>query len=81
MNDQNMQTIKNATLDDVRPGDHVVWELFHEICGATITYRREGIAHHRDKWGDWCNEDDVCVTDGEDKFTTLTIRRPLTKEG
>lgn len=70
------QTIENASLDDVRPGDYVVWEeSSEEDRGVTRTVRREGIAHHRDISGDWCTEEDLWITDGEG--TTITIRRPI----
>ena len=57
MNEQkiepNLKIIKNATLDDVRPGDHITWDDVEEEHGITCTLRREGIAHHRDLDGDW----------------------------
>lgn len=82
MNDQNMQIIENATRDDVRPGDHIVWEHTETFRGVTRTVRREGIAHHREQLlDDWVTGDDGLITDGEGEDITLTIRRPITKEG
>ena len=48
-------------------------------CGATVTTRREGIAHHRDGDGDWCTEDGAWLTDFSDADYALTIRRPIRK--
>ena len=75
-----VQVIENATRDDVRPGDHIVWEHTETLHGVTRTVRREGIAHHRDQEGDWCTEEGRWLTNGEDEGTTITIRRPITKE-
>ena len=71
-----VQVIENARLKDVRPGDHVIWEAAEMRGGVTVTARREGIAHHRDKWGDWCTEGGVHITGGEGEGDTLTLRRP-----
>ena len=86
MNDQNVKIIENATRDDVRPGDHVVWErpvAERPVAerDATTTLRREGIAHHRDHYGDWCTKGGMWLTDLAGEGTTITIRRPITKEG
>ena len=80
MNDQNMQIIENATLDDVRPGDHLVWEYAREVDGVTITVRREGVAGARYGNVDWYTKDGMWITDSR-QGDTLTIRRPITKEG
>lgn len=72
-----VQIIENVTRDDVRPGDHMVWEHTETFHGVTRTVRREGIAHHRDELGDWQTGDDGLITDGEDEGITLTIRRPV----
>ena len=77
----NVQIIENATRDDVRPGDHVVWErpvAERPVAerDATTTLRREGIAHHRDHYGDWCTKGGMWLTDLAGEGTTLTIRRP-----
>ena len=80
MNDQNMQIIENATLDDVRPGDHLVWEYAREVDGVTITVRREGVAGARYGNADWYTKDGMWITDSR-QGDTLTIRRPITKEG
>ena len=77
MNDQNMQIIENATRAAVRPGDHVVWEQTQRPDGATITERREGIAHHRDSFGDWCTERGARLTSLHGTGITITIRRPV----
>lgn len=78
-NDPNVQVIENATQDDVRPGDHLILERPRLWRDATITDRREGIAHHRDAARDWCTEDGVWLTDFSDASGTLTIRRPIKK--
>ena len=75
--DPTVQTIENATRDDVRPGDHITWEYFEESGGVTIFERREGIAHRRDSEGDWWPEGDKCITFGEGEGITLTIRRAV----
>ena len=73
-------TTDNAALGDVRPGDYTIWEATETRGGVIVTARREGIAHHRDQWGDWCNENGVHITGGEDEGTTITIHRDATKE-
>ena len=79
--DTNVKIIENATRDDVRPGDHITWEQTQSPDGATIYERREGIAHHRDHYGDWCTKGGMWLTDLAGEGTTITIRRPITKEG
>ncbi len=80
--DPNVQIIENARPEDVRPGDHIVWEHTETFRGVTRTVRREGIAHHREQLlDDWVTGDDGLITDGEGEDITLTIRRPITKEG
>ena len=79
MNDPNVKIIENATLDDVRPGDHLVWEYTREVDGVTITARREGIAACRYGNADWYTKDGLWITDVNFPGT-LTIRRPITKE-
>ena len=69
----NVQIIENATRDDVRPGDHITWMHVEEIDSVATKHHREGIAHHRDRDGDWRAKDEACITIGEG--TTLTIRR------
>ena len=76
MNDQNMQIIENATLDDVRPGDHLVWEYAREVDGVTITVRREGVAGARYGNADWYTKDGMWITDSR-QGDTLTIRLSL----
>ena len=70
-----VQIIENATRDDVRPGDHITWMCVEEIDSVTAKHHREGIAHHRDRDGDWRAKDEACITIGEG--TTLTIRRAV----
>ena len=77
LNTPTVETIENATRDDVRPGDHLIWVWSREWDGATITERREGIAHHRGPDGDWYNEAGMGLTDGEGKNITITIRRTI----
>lgn len=77
--DPNVQIIKNATRDDVQPGDHLVWVSRRAAGDATTTVRREGIAHHIDSDldGDWRTESGRWLTDGEGEGITLTIRRAV----
>ena len=81
MSKKNVKIIENAALDAGRTGDHIVWEHTEAFHGVTRTVRLEGIAHHRDQEGDWCTEEGRWLTNGEDEGTTITIRRPITKEG
>lgn len=74
-NDTNIKIIEHATRDDIHPGDHVTWEWTRGAGGVTITERREGIAHHRDNFGDWWPEKGWWITNGEG--VTLTIRRTV----
>ena len=67
------QTIENATLDDVRPGDHLTWKWVQEIDGVTVKSSHEGIAHHQDEYGDWWTEGGMWLTSVG--AGTLTIRR------
>ena len=78
--DTNVKIIENATRADVRPGDHVTWERAQRPDGATIYERREGIAHHRDSFGDWCTEGGARLASLSGTGITITIRRPITKE-
>ena len=71
------QIIKNARLDDVIPGDHLVWEYTREVDGVTITARREGVAGARYGNADWYTKDGMWITEGEGERVTLTIRRPI----
>ena len=75
------QTIKNASPDDIRPGDYVVWSEAWEVRGVALTDRREGTAHHRNEDGDWCAESGMWITGAEWTGSTITIRRPITEEG
>ena len=79
--DTSVKIIENAARDDVQPGDHVVWErpvAERPVAerDATTTLRREGIAHHRDHYGDWCTKGGMWLTDLAGEGTTITIRRP-----
>ena len=76
-NNPNVKTIENARLDDVIPGDYLIWEEVIEGRGVTIVERREGIAHHRDNMGDWCSEEDLYITAGDGENIILTIRRTV----
>lgn len=80
-NKTTVQVIENARPEDVRPGDHIVWEHTETFHGVTRTVRREGIAHHRDQLDDWLTGDDGLITDGEGEGVTIKIRRPITEEG
>ena len=71
----NVQIITNAALDDVRPGDHLTWDLTWTHRYVTLTNRREGIAFHRDEFGDWWAKDGGCITVDGQAGATLTIRR------
>ena len=75
-----VQIIENARLDDVRPGDHVVWEESDTERGVTSIIHREGVAHDRDSQGDWCTEEGLYITAGEGEDVTLTLRRPVPVE-
>ena len=79
MNDPNVKIIENATRDDVRPGDHIIWKWVQEIDGVTIKSSHEGIAHHQEGDGNWWTEGGMWLTSVG--AGTLTIRRPITKEG
>ena len=72
-----VQTIENAALDDVRPGDHLTWDLTWTHREVTLTNRREGIACHRDEFGDWWAKDGGCITVDGQAGATLTIRRAV----
>ena len=78
--DPAVQTIENATRDDVCPGDHITWEESRVYYGVTAFERHEGIAHHRDSYGDWCTEEDGQLTRGEGEGITITIRRPAAQD-
>lgn len=75
--DPNVKTIENASLRDVRPGDHIIWEDTWECRGVTRTVRREGIAAYQSPTGDWYTADGMNITSGEGEGTTLTIRRTV----
>ena len=75
--DPNVETIKDASLDDVRASDHIVWEHTETFHGVARTVRHEGIAHHRDQEGDWCTEEGRWITNGEGEDIILTIRRTI----
>ena len=74
--DTNVKIIENATRDDVRPGDHVAWERSVASGDVTTALRREGIAHHRDHYGDWCTKGGMWLTDLASEDSTITIHRP-----
>ena len=74
-NDPNVKIIENATRDDVRPGDHIIWKWVQEIDGVTIKSSHEGIAHHQEGDGNWWTEGGMWLTAGGG--VTITIRRPV----
>ena len=73
----NVQTIENAALDDVRPGDHITWEWTRTDLGITSVDRRECIAHQRDEEGVWLTKEGAWIWWGTVEGGTLTIRRPI----
>ena len=79
MSKKNVQVIENARLDDVIPGDHLVWEYTREVDGVTITVRREGVAGARYGNADWYTKDGMWITEAN-LAGALTIRRLITKE-
>lgn len=77
MQSPTFNTIENANLDDVIPGDHLTWTSTTGAGGMTLTVRREGIAHHySDGDGVWCTKDGVWIAGRVSEGVTLTIRRP-----
>ena len=76
-NDPNVKIIKNASLEDVLPGDHLTWEWVMVHGGLTMTNRREGIASYQNVSGDWWTAEDMSITEGNEDDTTLTIRRAV----
>lgn len=74
-----VETIKNATPDEGRTGDHLIRESIRTEDGVTHTIRREGTAHHRDRFGNWRTVEHGWLTDGqgEGHGVTLTIRRTV----
>ena len=79
MSEKNVQIIDNAQLDDVHPGDYIIWEYTREVDGVIITVRREGVAGARYGNADWYTKDWMWITESNHRGT-LTIRRPITKE-
>lgn len=78
--DTRTETIENAALDDVRPGDHLTWTRVWERDGVTANTSREGIAHRRGDDDDWWTKGGMYITNGEGEGVTLTIRRRAVKE-
>lgn len=73
-----VQVIENAGPDDVQAGDYVIWERIRRRIGvATMLERREGIAHHRDDYGDWYTENHAWLAGLDGNDATITIRRPV----
>lgn len=72
-----VQIIENATPDEGRAGDHLIRESIRTEDGVTLTVRREGVAHHRDRFGNWRTVELGWLTDGQGEGTTLTIRRTV----
>ena len=75
-----VQVIENASRDDVRPGDHITWERTWVRHGVSRFTCHEGIAHYRDRFGNWQAAEGGWLTDGEGPGTTLTIRRTIPVE-
>lgn len=75
LTDPRVQIIENARRDDVRPGDHITFTSRLDRDDVTLTWTREGIAHHRDDDGDWCTEGGLYITDSEGAGITITICR------
>lgn len=69
--------IENASLYDIRPGDHIIWERTWMMRGVTGIEHREGTAHHRNQDDDWCTEDGMWIAAGEGEGIDLTIHRPI----
>ena len=80
-NEANVQVIENAALEDVRAGDHITWVHAEEAYGVTIRHHREGVARYLDGFGDWRTEGGEWLTDGKGEHVSITIRRPIIKEG
>lgn len=78
--DRNIQVIENASSDDIRPGDYVIWEWVWERRDTIRAERVEGVAHHRDTYGNWHTVRGMWVAGAAGERTTLTIRRPISKE-
>ena len=74
-----VKIIENATPDEGRTGDHLIRESIRTEDGVTHTIRREGTAHHRDRFGNWRTVERGWLTDGqgEGEGVTLTIRRTV----
>lgn len=77
MNESNVKIIENATRDDVRPGDHIIWEQTWTVHDVTTTQRNEGVAHAHDRDGDWYTESGTYITNYWASNYTLTIRRTV----
>lgn len=71
----NVQVIENASMYDVRPGDHITWEKTRVVRSVTATEIREGIAHHRNEDDAWCAEDGMWIAPCDGEGITITIRR------
>lgn len=74
--DMTEKIIENATLRDVRPGDHLVWEWSRQEGDRLVVTRVEGTAHRPGEGGDWCTEYGRWITNGMNN-ATLTIHRPV----
>ena len=76
MSNMTKKIIENATLRDVRPGDHLIWEWSRQEGDRLVVTRREGIAYRQDEGGDWCTEGAMWITSGMNN-ATLTIHRSV----
>ena len=66
-----------SSLDEILPGDYVIWEKVTKVYDTKFTERREGVVHFQDGDGDWSTKLDVFVTDGDDGDSTIIVRRPI----
>ena len=80
-NETSVQIIENASSDDIQAGDYVIWSEASEYRGLTLTDLREGVAHHRNEFDEWCVEGGMWITGSEWAGSSITIRRPITEEG
>ena len=83
--DPRIQTIENASIDDIQSGDYVIHAQTMNYMGITDSGQREGIAHHTDEDGDWRTEEGEWIICETNEGDTITIRRTIdalpTKDG
>lgn len=82
---ENVEIIDNATLDEIIPGDTVIWKSTVNDFGVQTIYSREGTAHHQSKSGEWYTSNGGWITDGAGFSISITIKRvnqkPPTEKG